>query len=257
VARVETRRSCGFLAAILLALPACSAPASPPDGGAGGADAGPAAVELIPTSPDVLASCAAQLDRTFCTPAEAQAAAQTCEAGLTAAEKASCDPDAGCLVPYAPERPGACAPGPTYPSLAQCATPVVDNCAFYRSCLEAAHPCGDSGYALGFGEPLCYLFIDRRDRFTPAGQRWLEGVRTCLQKALAPLVAGPVTSCDALADEAYASHTTCYTEPDNSFCALASQDVIALTGLVLPYLQNPRVAAQVHAVNAICAGQTP
>ena len=68
-----------------------------------------------------------------------------------------------------------------------------------------------------------------------------------------PGAASPVASCDALADEAFASHTTCYTEPDNSFCDLGSADVSALTNLLLPYLSNPRVPPQIEAVSTICA----
>jgi hypothetical protein len=243
------------LAAALLALPACDAPSGPGSGtgGAGGAPAAPAAVELIPTSPGAIASCVAELGATYCTSADALAAGEACVARLTSDEQAGCDPARGCFVPYTPIRPGPCVSGPTYPSLAACATPVLDNCAFYRSCLEEAHPCGADGYALAFGEQLCYRFIDRRDAFTPAGQKWLEGVRTCLQRALAPLVSSPSSSCDALADEAYASHTACYTDPDNSFCALPAADVITLAGILFPYLGDPKVKAQVQAVNAACA----
>lgn len=231
-----------------LALAACSAP-----------DAGtPAApVELIPTAPAAIVACTQALGTTWCAASDASAAAAACTARLTPAESAGCDPTLGCFVPYTPSRTGACVAGPTYGSLAACATPVADNCAFYRSCLDAAHPCGPMGYALGFGEPLCYLFINDRSAFTPAGQRWLQGVRTCLQRALAPLVAAPVTSCDALATQAYASHTTCYTAPGNSFCDLDPADQSELTSLLLPYLGNPQVTSQVQAVAAICAGHTP
>lgn len=145
--------------------------------------------------------------------------------------------------------------GPTYASPAACVTPVADNCAFYRACLEAAHPCGAQGYALGFGEPLCYLFIARRDEFTPAGQRWLRGVRTCLQRELAALSARSDLTCDALADAAYASHTTCYTAADNSFCALPPVDVVRLASIVGPYLRDPRANAQTREVAAICANR--
>jgi hypothetical protein len=251
----RSRRLVG-VAWALVALPACSAPPGPAQGAGGAVDPW-TAVELIPTSSGVISGCAAELGATFCSPTDALAAEQACSARLTPAEQAGCDPASGCLVPYAPTRPGPCVPGPTYTSLTECATPVLDSCAFYRSCLEEAHPCGAGGYALGFGEPLCYLFIDHRDAFTPAGQRWLSGVRTCLQRALAPLVSSPVASCDALADEAYASHTSCYTAPDNSFCALAPPDVTALAGLLFPYLDDPKVIAQVHAVNAICADAGP
>jgi hypothetical protein len=236
------------LALSLLALTAC--------GTSTGASPG-APIELIPTSPEILAACAPELATTYCAPADALAAMESCNARLSPTEQAACDAESACVVPYSPTRPGPCAAGPTYPSLAQCTAPVEDGCAFYRSCLDAAQPCGAEGYALGFGEPLCYLFIEHRAEFTPAGQRWLQGVRTCLQRALAPLVSSPAASCDALADEAFASHTSCYTDPDDSFCALASEDVIRLTGLLFPYLDDPRVAKQVHEVNAICAGKSP
>ena len=123
--------------------------------------------------------------------------------------------------------------------------------------LDAAHPCGDAGYALGFGERLCYVFIERRDEFTPEGQRWLRDVRTCLQASLATLAAAPSMSCDALADAAYASHTRCYTVPDNSFCALPPADVLRLATLLGPYFRDPRVAAQTRAVAEICAARNP
>ena len=241
---------------LVSSLAGCGAGSSAADGAAEHAQA-PRAIELVPTSDAVLAACADELDRTYCADADALAAANACAAKLTSTERASCDPERGCVVAYEATRQGACTPGPTYPSVAQCAAPVEDDCAFYAACLEAAHPCGGSGYALGFGEPLCYRFIDRRDRFTPAGQAWLRGVRTCLQRALAPLVSEPVASCDALADAAFASHTRCYTEPDGSFCSLASADVLALTGLLFPYLGDPRVKAQIAAVSAVCADAGP
>lgn len=227
------------MASLFLIVAGCGSPSKP--------------VELIPTSPNVIAACAPELGTTYCESSDALVAAKACGARLTPADQAHCAKDRGCLVSYSPTRPGVCVSGPTYASLAKCATPVEDNCAFYRNCLEAAHPCGADGYALGFGEPLCYLFIDHRDDFTPAGQRWLRGVRACLQNSLAPLVASPVASCDALADMAYASHTSCYTAPDDSFCALGPEDFNSLTALLLPYLKNPRVMAQVQAVTTICA----
>ena len=70
-------------------------------------------------------------------------------------------------------------------------------------------------------------------------------------------MATPVTSCDALADAAFASHTSCYTQADNSFCQLPEADVAALEALVVPYLDNPRVGAQISAVAAVCAAKAP
>ena len=101
------------------------------------------------------------------------------------------------------------------------------------------------------------VFVDHRDDFTPAGQRWLRDVRTCLQRELAALAAQPAMTCDTLADAAYASHTRCYTAPDNSFCTLPPVDVIRLVGLLGPYLSDPRAAAQTRAVSEHCAHPTP
>ncbi len=206
-------------------------------------------VELIATDPAVLAACRAELSTTYCSADAAAAALKTCAAQVPA------DPSA--VATYTPARAGPCAPGPTYADAAQCATPVADNCAFYRACLEPAHPCGATGYALAFGEPLCYLFIAHRADFSAAGQRWLQGVRTCLQDKLALQLATSATDCDTWSAAAYASHVPCYTAPGNSFCDLAPADVAALETLVLPYLDNPQVAQAIGAVAAICASIKP
>ena len=250
------------LASSILALfTACSDVAEPappsPEDAAFAALAPGATVELVATTSAALSRCAAELGATYCSPAAALAAARRCRARLTADERAACDSARGCVAPYVPTRAGACAEGRAYPTPERCATPVEDGCAYYRACLDAAHPCGASGYALGFGEPLCYLFIARRGDFSPAGQRWLRGVRTCLQRSLAALSARPAASCAALSDEAYASHAPCYTAADNSFCALPPEDQGRLAVLLRPYFSDPRVAAQIRAVTEVCARPAP
>jgi hypothetical protein len=249
------------LAALLLA---CSEPAAPvtppappPEDAAFAALPAGVAVELVPLGAAVMSRCAAELAATYCAPDAALAAAHACRARLTADERAACDAARGCVAPYLPTRAATCATGPAYASAARCAAPVEDNCAFYQACLEGAHPCGASGYALGFGEPLCYLFIDRRGEFSAAGQRWLRGVRTCLQRALAALSARPFTTCAALSDAAYASHAGCYTAPDNSYCALPPEDMGRLAILLRPYFSDPRVTAQIRAVTEVCARPSP
>jgi hypothetical protein len=213
-------------------------------------------VELIPTHASVFSRCAAFLGSTYCTPTAALTAARACRAQLSAAERAACDPMRGCLVPYVATRTGACVAGSTYTSAARCEVPVADNCAFYRQCLDASHACGNNGYALGFGERICYLFIERREEFSPEGQRWLRDVRTCLQHSLVSLLNSSSSTCDGLADEAYASHTRCYTAPENSFCMLPPSDVLQLVQLLGPYLRDPRVSAQTEAVATICAARS-
>ena len=253
MARAQSRRAPHLAAAMLLAgavACAATAPAVP----VGAADA---AVILVPTSSAPLGPCAAELAATYCSAADAQAARAACVARLSVADVATCDPALGCLTLYSPTHAGPCVAGPTYSSASACASPVDDTCSFYRGCLEVAAPCGAEGYALAFGEPLCYVFLQHRDDFSPAGQHWLQSVRACLQRQLAVQLAQPATSCDALSAQAYASHTTCYTAPDDSFCALATGDVAALVAIVAPYLGNPQVAAQVGTVAGICSGNGP
>lgn len=101
-------------------------------------------------------------------------------------------------------------------------------CAFYASCAEAAVPCGASGYALGYGLANCAKFMQRLSHFTPAGQRWIFAVMTCLQRFL---IAGPLTgqcrlTCDALRTAAFGSHPTCYV--DSGVCDLLARDWVQL-----------------------------
>ncbi len=253
MARVHSPRATHLAAALLLAgALACtsSAPAIP-------AAAAGAAVILLPTSSAPLGPCAAELATTYCSAADALAARAACLARLSVADTATCDAALGCLTLYSPTQAGPCVAGPIYSSASACGSPVADTCSFYRGCLEVANPCGADGYALAFGEPLCYVFLQHRGDFSPAGQHWLQSVRACLQRELAVQLAQPVTSCDALSVQAYASHTTCYTAPEDSFCALATADVAALVAIVAPYLGNPQVAAQVGKVAGICSGNGP
>lgn len=210
---------------------------------------GPAVI--VPRSPEVAAACPDEVTATACSTAGAAALASRCRARL-AARGVACASADDCLAVYRPERPAACVAGPTYPSAAACAEPVPDDCAFYRACLEAAHPCGADGYALAFGERLCHAFVARRAEFTPAGQAWLREVRTCLQRALVPL-ARPSGDCASLEDAAYASHAACYTAAGNSVCALPPADLGALTRVLAPWLRDPRAVRQIGEVLRSCA----
>ncbi|MFO0608094.1 MAG: hypothetical protein U0324_33325 [Polyangiales bacterium] len=249
------RASLSLLLAVACSEPAAPAP-DPADAPFAALSAG-VAIELVPTAPAVRARCAAELAATYCAPADALAAARACRARLTTEERDACDPALGCAAPYTPTRPGPCVAGPAYAAPGRCMAPVEDGCAFYRACLEGPHACGATGYALGFGEPLCYLFVQRRGEFSAAGQRWLRGVRTCLQRTLVELAARPSLTCDALADAAYASHAGCYTAAGNSYCDLPPEDMGRLAVLLRPYFSDPRVTAQIRAVTDVCARASP
>lgn len=215
---------------------------------------GPAHI-LVSTSPKVSERCAAELATTYCSAAEASAAADTCRRRLTLDITLTCS-RAGCILPYAAYRDG-CTAGPTYPTASTCAKPVADDCAFYRTCLESAHPCGASGYALGFGERLCYAFVARRGEFSSAGQAWLRGVRACLQGTLVPLLPASSVSCGPLGDTAYASHAGCYTAPGNTICALPFSDVLTLANVLSLDLLDPRAIRQMSEVAKTCWLSTP
>ena len=199
---------------------------------------------LVPTAANVFGACAAELATTYCSEAAATAAANHCHARLP--ECAGAD----CTVTYAAER-ASCAPGPTYPTAAACDHPQADDCSFYRSCLESSHACGDDGYALAYGERLCYAFIEKRETFSSDGQRWLRGIRSCLQRSLVPLLHEPAT-CASLLDRAYATHPDCYTAPDNSICSLPTGDILELVSVLGNDLLSSRAQAQIRDVAHTC-----
>jgi len=45
-------------------------------------------------------------------------------------------------------------------------------------------PCGDSGYARGFGQRFCELLLSNRDQFSEAAKIWIDSVRPCIQTGL-------------------------------------------------------------------------
>lgn len=215
---------------------------------------GPAQI-LVSTSPRVSERCPVELAATYCSATDANAAAESCRRRLPADVVAAC-PRTGCVLSYAAYR-DRCVAGATYPTAAACSTPVADDCAFYRACLENAHPCGASGYALGFGERMCYAFVARRAEFSAAGQAWLRGVRTCLQRALVPLLPASTRACSALGDAAYASHAGCYTAADNSICDLPFTDVLTLAAVLSRDLLDPRAIRQMGEVAKTCLTLAP
>jgi hypothetical protein len=211
-----------------------------------------APVILVPTTTaeKVVASvCAAELHTTYCSASAAATAAAHCNDLLGPNHAWLCG--GACLVTYQAHRT-TCQAGPTYPTPAACSTPVADDCSFYRTCMETAQPCGDAGYALGYGERFCYAFVEKRSSFTGAGQAWLRGIRTCLQTSVAPALDDGLT-CDALADVSFAAHAPCYTVPGNSFCDLPFSDVLAVSRIVGSALFSSRGLTQIRQVATQCA----
>lgn len=211
--------------------------------------AGPAQI-VVATSAQVRDLCAGEVFATYCSAADRATAVDACRRRLPSDLRVRCALS-GCLSDYTAVRDH-CVAGPAYPTPASCDDPVPDDCAFYRRCLEAAQPCGPSGYALGFGERLCFAFIARRGEFSAAGQAWLRGVRACLQRVLVPALHAPALACRSLGDTAYATHAGCYTAKENSICALPSTDFLALANVLSVDLLDPRAIRQMAEVANHC-----
>jgi hypothetical protein len=150
-----------------------------------------------------------------------------------------------------------------YPSFASCAAPVSGTCAFYAGCLEKALPCGESGYALGFGEKFCTGF--RSTQLSEAGESWKASTMMCLQRAMVPRVksakvftaaAASAATCSAVFDEAFATHPACYTDSRNSICALPASDLVRISSTIgFHEIVKSRTSSQALSVAGLCAKQ--
>lgn len=116
---------------------------------------------------------------------------------------------------------------PTTPLPSQCYSPSGDSCDWYRNCLEKKYPCEatSNAYAIRYAETFCKLYGKRYSLFSPDGQKWVDGVRKCLQVVLVPLLR-PWTkpTCQEIRKKAFASHTPCYLHPGKdvpSICDLS------------------------------------
>jgi hypothetical protein len=213
-------------------------------------------VMLVPQDEGARVSCRAAATRYTCDAASANAAVDAC-AGPGGRARVKLDVRAGSCT----------APAPIYPTPASCERPVRLTCAFYAGCLERALPCGEGGYALGFGDRFCNAF--RRSSMGPEGRAWVEGVMGCLQRELVPRVraAGAfadspsaprpsAATCAAIGEDAFASHPGCYTHPDHSICFLPPSDIAAVLETIgLPELAQQRTREQVRATIGICTAQ--
>lgn len=135
--------------------------------------------------------------------------------------------------------------------------PIPRDCTFYRRCLEAAVPCGPSGYALGFGEPYCNKFRENYARFSAAGREWLWPTMDCLQRVLIPIANGEkFMTCPEIRSFAFASHSRCYTQPGQSICDLPFSDWMLLFVMISQELNDPATWQQMLEVLQTCLGNS-
>jgi len=144
-----------------------------------------------------------------------------------------------------------------YPDGKACQAPHAQTCAFYSACVEAEHPCGTDGYALGYGEKYCERFMSHTN-LSERGNAWRDATMACLQQELIAFIGSSRrASCEALSDAAFASHPACYTQVGHSICSLPMTDVWAiLRTLDGPDTFSLRAAKQIRSVIATCL-ETP
>ncbi len=248
-----------FVLVPLLVLPAACGSAE--EGGSDESDLnGSAYFTLAPDADALRVSCRAASLVRYCSEAEARRAADACRgsASATAITIERRQGDRTCVR-------GA----PLYATVDACRTPLPYHCGFYARCVDGVLPCGDGGYALGFGEKFCTAF--RGTALSPRGQAWMRSTMLCLQRALVPAEStGGFSSdtgtpargsareaaCTTLFDRAFASHPGCYTAPENSICTLPASDLAAISATIgLRELLQVRTGSQVAATAVLCLKQ--
>lgn len=231
-----TPRRCFAALFALTSIAGCALPATGGETDESGASTERAAesvgrrIYLTPVDARARLACRDEDNRYYCSKASADAARARCAAKVTAGGASASDPCAAggdaCVRARTTSEP-CVGDGPTYPTAASCGTPRPENCSYYSACLEAKLPCGEAGYGLGYGEKYCNAFANNPG-FSVAGVTWVNSTMLCLQKHLASLSTKGLASmtCDALTDDAFASHPACYTQPGASICDLGPSDAL-------------------------------
>jgi hypothetical protein len=214
-------------------------------------------VFLVPTGGQARELCRAQINQYYCDEASAAQAVTDCLSTLPASDLdgACAAGGPGCL--REEEVDQTCAMNSEiYPTLASCAAPVPDNCAFYSACVEQNRPCGEDGYALGYGERYCTAF--KNASFSPKGRAWMTSTMICLQRSLVPYTTPlhSADSCDTVMSAAFAAHPACYTQPSDSICFLPPLDALAVLHTIgVQELFASRTLNQIKSVIGTCLYQ--
>ncbi len=142
---------------------------------------------------------------------------------------------------------------------------LLGSCEYY-SCVEAQRiSCGETGYALGYGQVYCekftaMSFAPSRTKleatlFPADGGEWRDEVRSCLQEKLEEYFAQEEQpTCSSLRTFAFASHPYCYTKGP-SFCELSPENVVRIGLTIKLDLLTGESVRQIRDTAAICDGQ--
>ena len=113
---------------------------------------------------------------------------------------------------------------------------VANECNFYEKVLEERYPCGEAGYAVGYGGKYCRAFDASRNEFTVKGNKWRIATMKCLINSLRKFLLGNYAnesvSCDEIKEYGFDTHPTCYTAGSPSFCDLNLKDYKAILGVI-------------------------
>ncbi len=240
---------------LLLLIAACSS-ASDDVGTSASAAVSATTSYLLPVDDGVREACRPTWTGQFCSPNDAVSAGDACVAAYVAsgAHPACAGTTAGCFELLTTSTP-CTGDRPIYLTAADCQAPVARTCAFYSACLEPAHSCGESGYAIGYGEKYCSRY-DVDNTFSPAGITWRNAVLHCLQASLVPeLATASSMTCDAITTFAFDSHPRCYTEGP-SICFLPPSDVLNVVSVIDGQdILSLRSAKQMASVAGTCVEQ--
>jgi hypothetical protein len=213
---------------------------------------------LVPVDARARVLCRAEVNAYYCDADATHAAVSACLAkiGASGASDACATDDPRCVRTETFTEPCAGKSNPVYPDAIACESPRPQNCSFYGACVDAQTPCGDDGYALGYGEKYCTAFKNING-LTPRGSAWRDSVMHCLQEELVPFSDPSSTAtCSEILDTAFASHPRCYTRPENSICFLPPSDVLAILNTIGGgELLTARSRKQILSTIGACIGQ--
>lgn len=144
-------------------------------------------------------------------------------------------------------------------SSAQCINTATPSCGVYNSCFADRCHCDNSEfeYFKSYGKKYCEVFLDIPN-FSAKGKAWRNATLKCLQEKIVPELPSDgqadTCNCKSMQLHAYDSHVECYTQPNNSICALEPNDWFYIMKAVDPVanLKDQKSRKQMLEVAKIC-----
>jgi hypothetical protein len=119
-------------------------------------------------------------------------------------------------------------------------------CDFYPDA-SSRLSCDSREYLQQFGDRYCRLFVRAQPSFSPAGQKFLAKIRSCL---IADLSQKMDLSCENVRDAAERSHMHCYLKYD--FCDQSADDKMRILKVMWPELIHPSFRGVIKEIQSEC-----